>query len=195
MDFAKILRRRRMVRSYRPDPVTSEQLERIVGAVRHAPSAGFCQAHRLFVVTKKETRRAIAKLSNEEKYFVKPWLSNAAAHIVIGFREGDYHDRYQKPDKLQEDGTEIPWPVPFWYVDAGGLAMLIQLAAINEGLGAAFVGPTDWGPYRELLEIPDDVTTIGIVLIGHADPDEPKHMNTDTLKQQRRPTEDLVRWD
>jgi len=30
----------------------------------------------------------------------------------------DYHDRYRKSDKLQ-DGSEIEWPVPFWYVDEG----------------------------------------------------------------------------
>ena len=40
---------------------------------------------------------------------------------VVGVREQDYHDRYTRPDKLQE-GEEIAWPVPYWHFDAGAAA-------------------------------------------------------------------------
>ncbi len=51
-----------------------------------------------------------------------------------------YHSRYREPDKIQDDGTEIEWPVPYWWVDVGATAMLILLAAVNEGLAAGFLG-------------------------------------------------------
>jgi hypothetical protein len=41
--FPELLDRRRMVRSYLPDPIERETIERIVRTVRRAPSAGFSQ--------------------------------------------------------------------------------------------------------------------------------------------------------
>ena len=43
MDLKEILKRRRMVRAYEPEPISRETIERIVGTVRRAPSAGFSQ--------------------------------------------------------------------------------------------------------------------------------------------------------
>jgi len=60
IEFKEILRRRRMVRAYEPAPIPRETLERIVGTVRRAPSAGFSQGQRLVVVTEPDGRRAIA---------------------------------------------------------------------------------------------------------------------------------------
>ena len=46
MEFADILKRRRMVRSYLPDPIPREAVERMVATVRRAPSGGFSQGAR-----------------------------------------------------------------------------------------------------------------------------------------------------
>src|SRR5204862_3588686 len=43
----EILERRRMVRAYEPDLIDRATIERIVGTVRRAPSAGFSQGQRL----------------------------------------------------------------------------------------------------------------------------------------------------
>jgi nitroreductase len=40
MELADILERHRMVRSYLPDPIPGEVVERIVATVRRAPSGG-----------------------------------------------------------------------------------------------------------------------------------------------------------
>ena len=40
MDFAEVLRRRRMVRAFRPDPIPADVLDRVLGAARRAPAAG-----------------------------------------------------------------------------------------------------------------------------------------------------------
>src|SRR5437667_2000744 len=40
-------------------------------------------------------------------------------------------------------GTEIEWPAPYWYVDAGAAAMALMFAAIDEGLDTAIFGVTD----------------------------------------------------
>ena len=64
------------------------------------------------------------------------------------------------PDKL-DDGQEIDWPVPYWFVDAGAALMLLLLAAIDEGLGAGRVGRSARGCGRRSARsfgIPEDVT-------------------------------------
>lgn len=68
MEFADVLRRRKAVRSYLPDPVPRETLERIVARGRKIPSAGHSQGLRLVVVTAEETRRAMAELALEPEY-------------------------------------------------------------------------------------------------------------------------------
>ena len=43
------------------------------------------------------------------------------------------------PDKL-DDGEEIEWPVPYWFVDAGAALMMLLLASLDEGLAAGVSG-------------------------------------------------------
>ncbi len=103
MEFADILKRRRMVRSYLPDLIPREVVERIVVTVRRAPSGGFSQGHRLVVVTEPETRAELARLAGEDEYVAaggQAWISTAPVHVFHGTREESYHERYRKPDKL-----------------------------------------------------------------------------------------------
>ncbi len=142
MELAHIVERRRMVRSYLPEPIPREVVERIVATVRRAPSGGFSQGHRLVVVTEPETRAELARLAGEEAYVAaggQAWISTAPVHVFVGTREESYHERYRKPDKLR-DGEEIGWPAPYWFVDAGAAFMLSQLAAIDEGLASGVFG-------------------------------------------------------
>jgi FMN reductase [NAD(P)H] len=93
VELADILRRRRMVRSYVPDPVPRETVERIVATVRRAPSGGFSQGHRLVVVTEPDTRRELARLAGEEEYVAaggQAWISTAPVHVFVGTREESY---------------------------------------------------------------------------------------------------------
>ena len=128
-----------MVRNYEREPIPRGTLERIVATVRRAPSGGFSQGQRLLVVDDPALLEQIAALNADAPEDVEPWFASAPAQIFVLTREADYHERYQQDDKLQ-DGEEIEWPVPFWHVDAGAALMLVLLAAIDEGLGAAVYG-------------------------------------------------------
>src|SRR5437870_13851560 len=68
MDFADVLRRRKMVRNSTDEPVAREVVERIVDRGRRAPSGGFSQGVRMVVATAPETRSRIAELANESYY-------------------------------------------------------------------------------------------------------------------------------
>src|SRR5439155_1171054 len=90
VDFKDILRRRRMVRAYEPEPIPRSAIERIVGTVRRAPSAGFSQGQRLLVITEAETRRRIAQLLEENNPMRgrapknDRWIRAAPVLIVVG---------------------------------------------------------------------------------------------------------------
>lgn len=200
MEFRELLPRRRMVRHYRPEPVPRESVERIVGTVRRAPSAGYSQGQRLLVVTEDEGRAEIARVMGDAGWTTpddrEPWLESAPVHVFVMTRESDYHDRYTKPDKL-DDGQEIDWPVPYWHVDAGAALMLLLLAAIDEGLAAGVTGvPVDVAAaLRESFGIPEDVIPVALVTIGVGAPDPGWSAVTSRRTQARRAPEEIVRWE
>lgn len=199
MEFRDVLANRRMVRAYEPRPVPRETLERIVGTIRRAPSAGFSQGQRLIVLTEPERLRAVADAVGEEFYVeqgFEPWISGAAAHVVVCTREADYHERYRQPDKL-DDGEEIAWPVPYWHVDAGAAAMLVLLAAVDEGLAAGVFGiPAErMDVVRALLDVPNDVAVIEVITLGYPAADTASDRLSSRGTRPRRPLEELVRWE
>jgi nitroreductase len=177
VEFRDVLGRRRMVRRYSDRPVSREVIERVVNTALRAPSAGFSQGQSFVVVTDESVRREVAQLADEDAYVaagLPPWISRSPVHVVICTREDSYHERYNEPDKLADDGTEIEWPVPYWYVDVGASMMLLLLAAVDEGLGAGFFGVHRLQGLNELLRIPDDVTPIGVVTLGYPEGDQPR---------------------
>jgi FMN reductase [NAD(P)H] len=199
MEFREVLWRRRMVRHYVDEPVPLEVLERILGSVRRAPSAGFSQGQRLVVVTDPDRRREIAQLLGESESVAEgfePWLSSAPVHVVVCTREGDYHDRYTKEDKLV-DGEEMDWPVPYWFVDAGAAMMALLMAAIDEGLASGFLGvPMEsQRELRRLIELPEDIEIVGIATLGRPAPDPRWSAATSRATQPRRPTREVLHWE
>jgi nitroreductase len=199
VELADILKRRRMVRSYLPDPVARDTVERIVATVRKAPSGGFSQGHRLVVVTEPETRTTLARLAGEDEHIAaggQPWISTAPVHVFVGTREESYHERYRQPDKLRDD-EEIGWPAPYWYVDAGAAFLLLQLAAIDEGLAAGVYGvlPEQVPEVKAVLAVPEDVHFVCLVTIGHPAPDPQESRLVSRLSQRRLALEEPVRWE
>jgi nitroreductase len=194
MDFTEVVRRRRMVRNYASLPVDPDALDRIIDAGLRAPSAGFTQGQSFVVVTDADRRSRIAELAGEPEYVARgfdPWVSRAPVHIAVCVSEAAYHDRYREPDKTDESGQEMDWPVPYWWVDAGASLMAILLAAVNEGLAAGFLGSQSFEGLSELLELPEEVTPIGVVTIGHPAPDR----RSSSLARGRRPgTVHRERW-
>ncbi|MFN8471304.1 MAG: nitroreductase family protein [Anaerolineae bacterium] len=186
MEFEDVVRKRRMVRHFSSEPVDPEVVERLLQLARHAPSAGFTQGQSFVVVTRPETRAAIAELCSEQEYVAKgfdPFISQAPVLVIPCTSEAAYHRRYQEADKVQDDGSEIVWPVPYWFMDVGCAVMVLLLAVVNEGLAAAFAGAHDLVALRNLLGIPPEVTPVGVIAVGHGAKDQP----SPSLKRGRTP--------
>ena len=189
-----------MVRHYGSEPVAREAVERIVATVRRAPSAGYSQGQRLLVLTDDGGRAEVSRILGDAGWTTpddrEPWLESAPVHVLVLTREDDYHDRYRMAGKLDE-GEEIDWPVPYWFVDAGASLMLLLLAAIDEGLAAGVSGVPRAAAdaLRVSFGIPDDVTAVALVTIGVAAPDPGWSAVTSRRTQPRRPPDEVVRWE
>ena len=198
VEFREVLARRRMHRAFLPEPLPDDQIDRIVSIIRHAPSGGFAQGSSIVVVTDGERRAAIARAFGDEHYSLngRNFIADAPLHLVISANEAIYHARYNEADKLAATGgVEVTWPVPYWFVDAGALMMLVLEAAIDEGLAGAFVGhPDQKRIFDELLGLPAEVVPIGLALVGKPGEHPPVGSR---LRSRRRPAADLIhreRW-
>ena len=197
MELSEVVCKRRMVRHFTSEPVEPEVIQRMLALARHAPSAGFTQGQAFIVVTRAHLKQEIARLCGEEEYVAggfHPFISGAPVLFIACTSEAAYHRRYQEPDKIKEDGTEIIWPVPYWHMDIGCAVMLLLLAAVDEGLAAGFAGVTtleNMGKLRELLGIPAEVTPVGVIPIGHRAQDT----RSPSLKRGRKADEDYVHYE
>lgn len=194
MEFSEVLARRRMVRNYSHEPVEDAILDRVASAALRAPSAGNSQAIGVVVVTDAGKRHSIAEIADEPSYVeagFDPWISGAPAHIVVSVSEKVYRDRYSEPDKLNPDGSEIEWPVPYWWVDAGAAMMAVLLAAVDDGLAAGFLGVHSVPDLSGLLGIPDHFHPIGVVTVGHPAPDR----RSGSLDRPKKKPKDVVFFD
>ncbi|HEU0164661.1 MAG TPA: nitroreductase family protein [Thermomicrobiales bacterium] len=191
MEFTEVVRKRRMVRHFTPEPLPAETIERIVSLAQHAPSAGFSQGVVFVAVTDEKLRKQVGTLSSEESYVTggfDPFISEAPLQIVICTSEKVYHDRYNERDKKPDGEDEIEWPIPYWHTDAGCSLMLVLLAGVDEGLGTAFVGAPDPKGLQALLSIPEDYVPIGVAMFGYAAPDK----KSPSLKRGRRSVDDVL---
>lgn len=185
MDFKRTVFGRRMIRSFKPDPVPREKLERILSIAQHYPSAGYSQEVAFVVVTDEKRRKRIREL--------RDLRSDAPVFLVPCVSEKIVHDRYREPDKIRSGAREIEWPVPFWYFDVGCSCMLVFLAAVNEGLAASFAGSVGiFKPdiLRKDLGIPQAWEPVGVLSLGY--PDYKREVPSLSLKRGRRAKTDFV---
>ena len=185
MEFADVVRSRRMVRTYDPDrPVPQEALLRALEHARRAPSAGHTQGWDFLVLARPGDRARFwaaaaapgtpadepagaAPTAPED-----PWLRGlrtAPVLVVVLSAPQRYLDRYAEPDKGWTDRDPDRWPVPYWDVDAGMAALLILLTAVDEQLAGCFFGVP--GPAHpavlEAFGVPGGRRIVGVVSLGH----------------------------
>jgi nitroreductase len=187
-----------MTRAFRPDPIPHELLAAVVEAGRRAPSAGNSQGF-AFVVLEgpDQTARYWDTTLSERESFGFPGLLEAPALVIVLAHPQAYVDRYAEPDKADTGlgGGADRWPVAYWTVDASFAAMLIQLAAIDAGLGVLFFGPFEHEAAVLLdLGVPEGYEAIGTIALGWPDVERDTRAGT-SASRPRRARDEVVHWD
>jgi nitroreductase len=196
VEFRDVLARRRMVRHYLDRPVDPAVVERVLAAGLRAPSAGYSQGYAVLVLDQPEQRERFWAVTEVDQTTAswpaetKAGVMRAPVLAVALSCKRVYLDRYAAADKGWTDRDEARWPVPYWHVDTGMVALLMLLAAVDEGLGALLMGITpDVIPaFTAEFGVPDDHDVVGVVVLGHPDPAVPAR----DLSARRRNADDIV---
>jgi nitroreductase len=190
MEFTDMLRKRRMTRSFSERDVDPELVERILAAGLRGPTAGHTQAVDLLVLEGPEQTGRYWDLAlpagDARAGFAWPGLLVAPLLVVVLSSAAAYRRRYAEPDKAPGAGAfEVPW----WHVDAAFAALLLQLAAVDAGLGALFFAAHQVPALRLTFGVPDDWAPVGTVAIGHPAPDRP---SSSVVARRRRPPGEAI---
>lgn len=201
-EFADVVRRRRMTRSFAPTPLPPGLLEEIVDFAARAPSAGKTQGWHVVVLDGSETARFwdITLPPMRRGRFKWQGLLDAPVILLPLADAKAYTDRYSEPDKAATGLGTGPdaWPVPYWTIDASMSVMTILLAAEDAGLGALFFGVFKGErELRQALGVPPTLQLLGAIALGYpADPTDPTGATTtgrSATRPRRSPSEIIHR--
>lgn len=138
MNVIDAIKARRSIRRYKPEPVSREDLLKLLEAARLAPSAGNRQPWRFIVVMNPERRRSLASASQG---FV------ADAYAVIVALGDPKASRWFKQDPM--------------------IALEhIALEATELGLGTCWIGAFNEAEVKRILKVPEELSVIALMSIG-----------------------------
>ncbi len=165
-----------MCRSFRPDPVDPDLVDRLVDLASRSPSAGKTQGWHLVVLEGEQTDRFWRHAFPTERRagFTWPGLFGAPVILLPFVDPQAYVARYAEPDKARTGLGAGPdaWPTPYWTVDGSMSVMTLLLAAEDAGLGALFFAVFNGeGAVRAELGVPRGMQLLGAVALGWPSPE------------------------
>lgn len=148
MDALQCIAERRSARSFLARPVAREQIEQLLAAAAHAPSAGGAAPWHLVVVQERATLERIGRAHPSAEM-----AAGAPLGIAI----------CADPGRERVAG--------FWAQDCAAAAENVLLAAHALGLGAVWTGiypVRNWVlRFRQILELPTEIVPVALVLVGY----------------------------
>lgn len=193
MQFADVVRSRRMTRAFSAQSVDPLVISSLVDLASRAPSAGKTQGWHLLVLQGPDVPKFwddTLPTSRREAFRFKKLLD--APIIALPFADPDaYVERYSLPDKKQTGlGAGVDaWPTPYWTVDTSFAVMTLLHAAHDLGLGALFFAVFNGeSELRARLEVPEHMQLLGAIAIGWPSVEE-SAVGASAQRQRRSPDE------
>lgn len=150
MQFFDLVEKRRSIRAFQTAPLPAGALERILHAVRMAPSAGNLQAFRFAVIVEPEVKAALAKAAKGQTFLTQ-------APVVLAF----FCDPRESAAQYGPRGAQLYAPQ-----DAAIAVTFAHLAAADLGLGSVWVGAFDTEAVRRVLACPAELEPVALLPIG-----------------------------
>jgi FMN reductase (NADPH) len=181
--FIELLKSRRSIRAYKPDPIPDEYIQKIIEAARWAPSGGNSQPWEFIVIKKKEVKDRIADLFiksigslreaelTREKEMRIPAL--AGEMMESGFKNAPVLILLCGDPRVNEAFPLVVFQKLGHEVFISNLAsafLCMQLAAKSLGLGSQWVSAA--GNFMEddlkgLLNIPKGIKIYDMMAVGY----------------------------
>ncbi len=151
MEFFEAVEKRVSVRRYRPDPVSREDLLRVLAAARRAPSWENLQCARFLVVTDPGKKNAVFEAVHEGNPAKKAVAAAPAAVLLCA----------DPADSGSRAGLD------YFLVDAGIAFEHLFLAAAALGLGTCWVGVFDEAALKKAFGIPEGTRVVALTPLGY----------------------------
>ncbi len=147
MDFLKLVKLRRSVRSYLQEDVPQEDVDKVLEAARLAPSAKNIQPWKFIVVKNREKIEALAKACKNQSFVAEAPIVIVACGLPTNAHVGKYQ-------------TSQP-------VDVAIAFDHLTLAAAELGLGTCWLGAFYDEEVKEVVGIPDDINIVAVTPLGY----------------------------
>ena len=171
VNFADIVRSRRMSRSFSDQKVDTSIITSCIDLARRAPSAGNSQGWHVLLLENESIQRYwdVALPAERREGFAFPLLLQAPVIILSMCDPTAYLERYSEPDKKTTGlGAGLDqWVAPYWTIDASFATMTFLLALEDVKLGALFFAHSNEAGLREEFNIPDHIEILGTIAVGH----------------------------
>mgnify|MGYP000325655826 CR=1 FL=1 len=167
MSFLELVQTRYSVRSYKPDQVPDELLEKVLEAARLAPTADNRQSFRLIVIRTAGRQQELKRIYNRDWFVQAPIVICACAVPAEAW--------------VRSDGRN------YADIDAAIAMDHLTLAAADLGLGTCWIAAFDVKAVREMLGLPHNVEPIAFTPLGY--PAE------EGGEKRRKPLDELVHYE
>ena len=169
-ELLELIKTRRSIRAFHPEPLTEEQIEALVEAIRWAPSAGNLQSRFFYFVTNKQIQRQLARAAWEQ-YFI-----SEAPLVLVGCTDARIQARYGTR------GTTL-----YSIMDVSAAVQNVLLVAHALGLGTCWVSAFDEAAVHSILNLPPHLRPVVIIPVGKPaeSPAPPPRMPRDHVAQFR----------
>jgi len=165
VDALELIKGRRSIRRYRPEPVERDKVIYCLEAARWAPSAGNRQPWEFIVVTEPETRKRLAEVHRWGRHMAE------APVVVVALADPSRDPSY-------------------WQQDLGAAIQNLMLAAYSQGLGTCWIGvsgnPEYEEKFREILGVPSHLRVVTAITLGYP---------AEAPSKDRRPLDEIVHWE
>jgi nitroreductase len=154
LDFDEVVRKRKMIRQYdRQRQIPDQIIMKLIKNAHRAPSAGHTQVQEFIIVKNPTIKKKLRKAAVNQEC-----VEQAPVLIVV------CSDTSRSETRYGSRGSQF-----YSVIDGAFASMIILLTAVNEEIGACFVGAFDDNKVSEILDLPKNVKPIGIICIGYPD--------------------------
>ena len=157
MDLMETIEGRRSIRKYKPDPVPEEALQKVLEAVRWAPSWANTQCSEVVVAKDPKVKSELAATLPQTNPALRS-MTDAPLVLVLCGKKGT--SGFYKGQAVTVKGD--------WLMFDTGLAMQnLCLAAHALGLGTVVVGMFDHKKAEQVLGLPEGVEVVAMTPLGY----------------------------
>lgn len=168
MNVYQAIRSKRSIRHFSDQPLSDDDLTRILDAGRLAGSSKNSQPWHFIVLRDRERLIALSQCGT--------WSGHlAGATVGVALVTGDWRER---------------WPVAF---DLGAAAQNMMLAAHELGIGSVMANIYEIDQARDLLGLPAELMCYSAISFGY--PANPGDLTRPAKKGGRRPLAEVVHWE